>query len=242
MIRTAASQDEAESIRIVFNDLMLRYRGTMPAEIVGLKRNDSGHVFAVDVRPSISQGVVTESGLQQMPIDVLTDLPLAGLFCKTTGLYVTIPFQEGDECFITCCDRGIDNWQWNGGTQPPTETHTPRQYDLNDAVVMVGAVSRVSGIQNYSSDSVQIRDRDAQTVFSVKSGEIREKVQSTERVVTASSVTETVAGTLALTLTSSNATFGVPIIDSNGVNHNTHGHDQGADSAGNSQVKTGGPS
>lgn len=218
-IRTAAAGDDSESFRLMFADLMLRYRGTIPATVVRLKENDSGEVFAVDVRPAIMQREVQEdSAVRVVQMEVLTDLPLGCLYSKALGYSVTIPLSEGDDCIITCADRSIDNWQWFGGAREVPEPFAPRNYDLNDAIVMAGAVTRVSGIASYSRDSIQVRDRDNTTRVSVKTGEITAKVSETEINVTPSQIVNTVSGVNVSTLTQQNVTFHVPVINEVSVN------------------------
>ncbi len=192
-LRSAATEDDSESVRILFSDLMLRYRGTMPATIIALKTNDAGEVFAADVQPVITQRQLQEDNTTiSVNLPVLTDLPLGCLYSKALGYSVTIPFSVGDDCIITCADRSIDNWQWFGGNQEVVEPFSPRNYDVNDAIVMTGVITRVSGIANYSNNAIQIRNRDATTVLSVRDGEVRGSVGTSNVTVSASEVRGTV--------------------------------------------------
>ncbi len=96
-------------------------------------------------------------------LDVPIVIPRAGGYC------LTMPIQQGDECLVIFADMCIDSWFTYGGLQNQIEK---RRHDLSDGFAILGTWSQPNKIENYSTDSCQLRTIDGTSSIDVKPGEI----------------------------------------------------------------------
>ncbi len=176
MMRFGSLSDD-KNLEIIFNDLMRLYRGSMPAIIQNISYDKNGNMFAVDVLPAIKQTLTANDKTIYQSMPLLKAIPIVFPYSGKLNLSMTIPLQKGDNCIITCCDRSIDNWQYVGGEQIPVNGEYGRIYHLTDAVATCGVVNLPTAIENYSTDSIEIRNKAADTAIKLNDAEveIREK-------------------------------------------------------------------
>ena len=83
------------------------------------------------------------------------DIPF---FILSGGDYsITIPIQKDDECLIVFADSCIDSWWQSGGIQNPIEI---RNHDLSDCFAIVGFRSQNKKLDDFDSESFQVRRKD----------------------------------------------------------------------------------
>ena len=69
------------------------------------------------------------------------------------GGYLTFPITAGDSCLVLFCDREIDTWFTNGGTNPP---QSARVHDLNDGIALVGIRNGLNSLKGYYQGGIQL--------------------------------------------------------------------------------------
>jgi hypothetical protein len=97
--------------------------------------------------------------------DVPVCIPTAG------GYSLTFPIAQGDECLLIFNDLEIDNWLQNGG-DPPVNTISSRRHDLSDAIAVFGLRSTPKALQDYSTNSTQLRSDDGTVVIDLANNAI----------------------------------------------------------------------
>lgn len=122
----------------------------------------------VTVQPVIRERVRGQDGAMTfIPLPILLDVPI--MIPRAGGYVLTLPIQQGDECFIIFADSCIDAWWSSGGIQNPIEK---RRHDLSDGFAILGTWSQPRVISNYSTTSAQLRTEDGSTHIDLKPGEI----------------------------------------------------------------------
>ena len=97
----------------------------------------------------------------------LLDVPF---FFASGGDYsMTFPIKEGEECLVIFADSCIDAWWQNGDIQNPMRR---RRHSLSDSFALVGFRSQPKKLENYSSDSLQIRKADGSVHIELKDDDI----------------------------------------------------------------------
>jgi Phage protein Gp138 N-terminal domain len=118
-------------------------------------------------------------------INVPVQMPRGG------GFSVTLPLKKGDEGFLVFSDTCFDNWWLNGqNNAPPAQNQPPlpgpspsgtqrqfevRRHYVHDCVFVPGVWSQPNVLENYSTDSLQIRTDDGATVIDVSESGVRVK-------------------------------------------------------------------
>jgi len=196
------------------------------------------------VRPAVKRVFKTTDGeteiLTPTELPLLINVPV--VFPSGNGWHLTFPVQQGDECLLIFCERGIANWRNEGGVVKPT---AKRFHSLSDAVAVMGLHSSPNAIDNYSTKAIELRTKgnkisienglttlEGETVINGKTtinGETTVNGVSRLNGFTAVTGQATVSAGLAVTGPSIN----------NGKNAgSTHFHNQPPDSDGNSQSST----
>ena len=151
--------------------------------------------------------------------------------------FINFNIQNGNLGWIQACDRDISLFLQNYQKAPPNDG---RLDDFSSGLFVPDVMTGYT-IDGEDSGSMVIQNSSANVKLSLNASRIKATVASTEFLIDAGQIKATVGGTDVLTMTSANATFGVPHIDSNGVTIDTHVHSQGLDSAGDVQVNTNAP-
>lgn len=148
---------------------------------------------------------------------VATDLPILinvpVLYPGGGGFHLTFPVKKDDECLLLFCERSYDRWYNFGGVQDPGAR---RFHALSDAVAFVGITSKPNSITNYDDTNVQLKKDDGTVAITLlDSGEID---------ITAPTITLNGNVTITGTVTNNGKNIG-----------DTHGHEQGVDSNGDTE-------
>lgn len=105
---------------------------------------------------------------EQVPL--LVDVPL---FVLSGGNFsITSPVKKNDECLVIFGDTGMDWWWQNGGVQQALGT---RRHDLSDGFALVGFRSLPNSVSNYSTNSLQIRNKDKSVLIELTTTEVNIK-------------------------------------------------------------------
>ena len=80
-----------------------------------------------------------------------------------------MPIKHGDECLVIFGDMCIDSWWELGGVQNQLEN---RRHDLSDGFAILGVWSQPRVLQNYSTDSCQLRNESGTSCIELKDNEI----------------------------------------------------------------------
>lgn len=83
----------------------------------------------------------------------LDDVPISLPHCASGIL--TMPIQAGDECLLVFSDLCLDAWWQNGGVQ---NRMLPWRHQIGDAIAIIGTWSQPNKLQNWSTDSIQLRN------------------------------------------------------------------------------------
>lgn len=144
---------------------------------------------AATVQLAIREKVINSSGeSSMMEIPMLLDVPI--VFPKAGGFSVTFPVKKGDECLVVFGDMCIDAWWQSGGVQNQVET---RRHDLSDGFAIMGVSSVPNAVSNYSTNSVQMRNKSGSTFVEVTEGDVNVKasnvnVNASNATITASTI------------------------------------------------------
>lgn len=105
---------------------------------------------------------------QIVPGKVLTDVPVK--FVRGGGWNITLPIQQGDECWLDFSDTDFTAWFQNGGTQPQIKQ---RRHDLSDAVAWFGLASTPNGLDNWNLDGMELRNDDGTVLITLTDGGVK---------------------------------------------------------------------
>lgn len=134
----------------------------------GIVQSFNAEEQTVTVQPAIRELITQQDYSKQwVQLPLLQDVPI---FMPRAGNYVlTMPPQVGDECLVIFSDMCIDAWWSYGGLQNQIET---RRHDLSDAIAILGIWSQPKRINNYSTDSCQLRSLDGTAYIELKDNNI----------------------------------------------------------------------
>ena len=109
------------------------------------------------------------------------DIPF---FILSGGDYsITMPIQKDDECLVVFADSCIDSWWQSGGIQNPIEI---RNHDLSDCFALVGFRSQNKKLDDFDSESFQIRRKDkipveiSEDIITIKNEDCEIKIDDDE--------------------------------------------------------------
>lgn len=168
----------------------------------------------VSVQPAITENInylyADDSGWRTVkdtvPLPVLQDVPIS--LHRGGGFSATLPIQPGDECVVLFSDVCIDAWWQSGGTN--NNQMELRRHDLSDGIAILGPWSQPRRLQNYSTNSAQLRSDDGTVVIDVAGSQI---TLTAPNVTVNASNTATISGnqvningSAGVTITGNNAT------------------------------------
>lgn len=139
-------------------------RVACPGIIQSFNKEEQTVTVQLAMRELISKEDLTKEWVNiPMLLDVPIVIPRAGGYC------LTMPIQEGDECLVVFGDMCIDAWFTYGGIQNQMEK---RRHDLSDGFAILGTWSQPSRIENYSTDSCQLRNKKGNAYIELKDDDI----------------------------------------------------------------------
>jgi Phage protein Gp138 N-terminal domain len=129
------------------------------------------------VQVAIAENMVNPRTLaaEPMSIPVLSDVPV--IMFRAGNFVLTFPVAEGDECLLIFGDNDYGAW-WqsghadSGGKEIIQNQVDRRRHDLSDSFAIVGLWSQPNKVENYSTDSVQLRSLDGSKAVSVQDSQI----------------------------------------------------------------------
>lgn len=164
MILTTDS-DDAEALRVLIDRILMGVHTTQPGIVKALKA--SGDLLVCDIQPAIRQKETKNGVVEDVNAALLENVPLVLPYAQNLGLSVTLPIGINDEVMVHFAERSLDVWQEFGGIQSVEEKTVPRHHDLSDAIAVPGIISKPYTIQEYSTDSIEIRNEDATVAVEV---------------------------------------------------------------------------
>ena len=170
MTAVTNSTDDATALRIAIQRAMLNLHTAMPCVVKSVTIDDNS--TTVTVTPAIKQ----IEGAKHVAIPDLTGVPVITPGSQTGGLFLTVPLAPGDEGLLVFAERSIDNWQEKGGVQPPAQPIVARSHSLTDAFFIPGAMSDPKAVQNYSLNTLELRNADASVKVAVSESSVRLQV------------------------------------------------------------------
>lgn len=190
---------ELEQQKQLIEDMQKMLRVAMP----GMIKSFNAEKQTATVQPAITENIkIGAEAAQPKELPLLQDVPVHYL---RAGIYsITIPVKEGDECLVVFGDSCIDGWWQSGGIQDQMET---RRHDLSDAFAIVGLTSVPRALEEYSVDSIRIRNEDNDTFIDLKEELIT--IESRQDIeVTAAQTIDVKAQTINVTAQAINVTAG----------------------------------
>lgn len=150
-------QDDEECLRRFVENKLDNLRVSMPGEIVSFNAAKQ----TATVQPLVKEYVRGKWESLPQLLDVPCFFPRAGGYC------LTFPVKPGDEVQIVFNDSCIDSWWQSGGQQTQLEI---RRHDLSDAMCFLGITSVPNAVDDYSTNSVMLRNEDKDTYFEIMDG------------------------------------------------------------------------
>jgi phage baseplate assembly protein V len=131
--------------------------------IPGIIQKFDAVALTCEIQPAIQGKNRKEDGsIELVNLPLLLDCPV--VFPHAGGCSLTFPIKTGDECLVVFSCRAIDLWWQSGGIQPPAEI---RMHDLSDGFCIPGCYSQPNVIPSVSTDSVQLRSDDAESIIEI---------------------------------------------------------------------------
>lgn len=143
-------------------------KSSVRVSIPGIIQSFDSITQTCTIQPTIREKVINSeysSSWQDLPLllDVPICIPKAGNFA------LTLPVKKGDECLVIFSDMCIDAWFSLGGIQNQIEK---RRHDLSDCFCILGTYSQPNIIENYSTNSAQLRNLEGTQYIEIKDNEI----------------------------------------------------------------------
>ncbi|NFI47873.1 hypothetical protein FDA77_18805 [Clostridium botulinum] len=121
----------------------------------------------VTVQLALREHIYNGYDKQWVKLPLLLDVPI--IIPRASNYVLTMPIKKDDECLVIFADMCIDAWYSYGGIQNQIEK---RRHDLSDGFAILGAWSQPNKIEDYSTDSCELRTLDNKTNISIKPNEI----------------------------------------------------------------------
>lgn len=205
-----------------FDSLSLLLRTTMPAQVVAWNPERN----SVDVQPVLQGAYLDDDNNVVDPynLPIINDVQVQ--FFGAGDFWLTCEPTVDSYCVLSISDRCIEGWKKAGGIINPQKL---RHHDKSDAFAYVGLNPFPDAIPSVQDATLHMRTRDGLTGIKL----------------TQDAIDYDVGGVNVCTMSSGLVEFHVPTkmpeATINNIPHSTHKHNQGADSAGNTQVKSDGP-
>jgi hypothetical protein len=122
----------------------------------------------VTVQIAIQEQVKTNAGPVWMDIPPIIMVPI--IVPRGGGWSLTLPLSKGDNGMLIFCDTCFDFWWTNGQTNSDSGTQKQneiRRHALHDCGFLPGMWSQQDVLDDYSTDSMQLRSDDGSTVIDV---------------------------------------------------------------------------
>lgn len=136
----------------------------------------------VTVQIALQERVRTAKAVQWWDIPPITNVPI--VTPRGGGYSITLPLKNGDEGLLVFCDTCFDNWWVNGKSSAPPASNVSkasgsqrqlevRRHHVHDCGFVPGMWSQPHVLPSYSSNSLQIRTDDGNTIIDVSAGSVK---------------------------------------------------------------------
>ena len=153
-MKSTLTGSSADALKTAISRQLLGCR-TVTVGVADSEPKKNGHVWCIDVLPSIQQIRDIDNERQYVDLPKLTNVPIVSPCSNALGLSITIPVRKGDEVVLLISDRSLDNWQLDGGIQRPAYETEIRHHDLSDSLCIPSALT-IAALDSYNNDAVQI--------------------------------------------------------------------------------------
>lgn len=143
----------------------------------GIIKSFDPSTLTCTVQMAIREKLNFSGNLEWAEIPVLQDVPV--VITGTADYFITFPIVEGTECLVVFGDNCMDAWWQSGGVQNQMEK---RRHDLSDGYAIIGPRSQVNLIENYSMDSVQLRNASGGAVVEIAGSTINVMTSGTVNI------------------------------------------------------------
>ena len=153
-------KSEVAPVKAAVDSMSSRIRVAMP----GIIKSFDVKTQTASVQPALRERINLKGVLSWVDLPLLPDVPV--ILFRAKDYVLTFPISEGDECLLVFGDMCIDAWWQSGDVQNQVEK---RRHDLSDAFAIVGLWSQPRVIEDYSEDTVQLRNEDGTTYVELDS-------------------------------------------------------------------------
>lgn len=122
----------------------------------------------VRVQIAIREQAATPQGKQWLALNPILNVPI--VIPRGGGFSITLPLKQGNEGLLVFCDCCFDFWWQNGGINNQVGNHRHEYWDCG---FIPGMYSQPHVLQNYSTDSMQLRADDGSAVVDVSTGAVK---------------------------------------------------------------------
>ena len=158
------------------NILLNRINFDIRCSAVGIIKKFDSEKQTVDVQLVTKEKIVIKNKLVSKKIPELGDVPICTP--RAGNFIITMPIKVGDECLVIFSDTCFDAWFQSGGEE--NEQLSGRRHDLSDAIAICGVWNQKKLVDNYSSDSVQIRNLENTQLIEITDNDIN--IKSTQKI------------------------------------------------------------
>jgi hypothetical protein len=154
-----------QSLRVALPGIVQSFDPGPPAAVTVLIATNE---FVQQTPDDFAEGDPLSVSTTAMQLPLLSDVPI--LIPSGGKWSFTLPIQAGDECMVVFLDTMLDQWFQNGDVNNnPT---SQRRHSLSDAIAVFGLRSTPNAIENYSTDSAQLRSDDGTVIIDLKLSQI----------------------------------------------------------------------
>ena len=141
----------------------------MPAKVLAFQ---PGPPVRVTVQPTTQMKITLGEEVSYRSLPQLSGVPVVLPFAQTAGFLLTVPIQPGDTGLLVIPDRGLDNFLRAGDVAAPPfygdpTLIQPRGHSLTDAIFIPGLSSDAAQIADYSTEAIELRDRERKSYISL---------------------------------------------------------------------------
>jgi hypothetical protein len=205
-------RSEADMLRALARNISAKIRVALPGVVVDFDADKQ--TCSIDL--AIQDRIVLNDQPQYKQIPRLLDVPI--VLPRAGGFTMTMPIVAGTEVLVIFADMCVNAWWTSGANVNPQggyigqQQERPRRHSLSDAFAIVGTWSQPNVLSDYSTDAVQLRSDDGNTVIELGVNEVTITAQT---VTVNSADTVTIQGTNEVDIESST------LVNINGSGHTT---------------------
>jgi hypothetical protein len=214
------------AFRSLYNKILKDIENKLPVEVLEVNANRT----KVTVRPLIDKVDKDENRIQRQEIK--------GIHVFTAGagnFLMSFPISVGDKGWIDAADRDISIFLQSYSSAPPP---TRRMHDFNDSIFYPDIMTGFT-IAEEDAGAVVIQNKQSTIKIALDESEARVSNGAVKITITGADIS--IDAPSGMTINGAKVTPDGDVVTASGVSLNNHYHNQGADSAGDSQDPTDAP-